>query len=352
MFYVVVLHILKQGGILQNVIGKNNDMAWLIEIMVYCAVDVYAIISGYAGYSEEQKKIKTSKYLSMWLQVFFYSFGITFILFFVNPYAVGIKGLVKSLFPVATKQYWYFSAYTGVFLLKPWLNRLVQAQNKKELTTFVLFIICIFSAYSTFASRLGGDPFRLFTGQSMIWLILLYIIGAWLKKCKISSTVDRKIALSVIVICIVITWIEKQYIPVIGGSGFLYSNISITVLLQAISYVIIFSGFKIDGKASKLVSWFAPAAFGVYLIHTQPIIWTCYLADAFVWVAFFATWKIPIIIFGSATIIFLCCIIIEKVRIVLFKLLRINILVEIIGNKIDRLLSVAMNKIQLRLKIN
>ena len=49
MFMVTILHILTQGGIL-NASGRftsQYEAGWLLQTMAFCAVNVYALISGY-----------------------------------------------------------------------------------------------------------------------------------------------------------------------------------------------------------------------------------------------------------------------------------------------------------------
>ena len=50
MFMIVNLHVLKHGGTLEQVTGTQFIVTWLIEAFITCAVNCYAIISGYAGY--------------------------------------------------------------------------------------------------------------------------------------------------------------------------------------------------------------------------------------------------------------------------------------------------------------
>ena len=74
MFFVVVLHCYGQGGILSTVVvdSQQYKIAWFIEIVAYCAVDIFALISGYVSYTEKEKRINYSKYLNLWFQVVFY----------------------------------------------------------------------------------------------------------------------------------------------------------------------------------------------------------------------------------------------------------------------------------------
>ena len=135
MFMVVLLHVLGQGGILSATKGFKNAEVWFWEISAYCAVDCYAIISGFVGYSEIEKKYPYEKFLKFWLQVFTYSFGITLIMFLIKPELVGIKELFLSIFPIASKQYWYASSYAALFFLIPWINKLVRSCSKKEISS-------------------------------------------------------------------------------------------------------------------------------------------------------------------------------------------------------------------------
>lgn len=49
MFAVVILHIQVFGGVINNVkeFSVNYEIAWTLETLCYCAVDIYVIITGY-----------------------------------------------------------------------------------------------------------------------------------------------------------------------------------------------------------------------------------------------------------------------------------------------------------------
>ena len=144
----------------------------------YCAVDCFAIISGFVSYTDKEKTYRYSKFFRFWLQVITYNFGITLIAFLVKPAIVGeVKIVIKSLLPVATKAYWYVSAYAGLFFIIPWLNKLMRSCSKKEETSLITVILFIFVGYVTFANKVG-DCFKLSRGYSFVWLTILYLIGA------------------------------------------------------------------------------------------------------------------------------------------------------------------------------
>ena len=77
MFLVVILHVLGRGGILGATNGGKLFVCMILETAAFCSVDCFALISGYVSYSGEEKPFRYSKYIHLWLQVVFYSFGFT-----------------------------------------------------------------------------------------------------------------------------------------------------------------------------------------------------------------------------------------------------------------------------------
>jgi len=336
MFLVVILHILGHGGVLENATGANKHIAWFLEIAAYCAVDIYALISGYVGYSEKPKPFKSSKFLTLWAQVFCYSFGITLCAFLIKPESIGIKTLIRSAFPVASNQYWFFSCYVALFFLMPWLNRFIRSLDNKDLTKLVAVLVGLFSLYMVFSNRLSGsDPFKLCGGYSTIWLVVLYIIGAWMKRVDITKKIKAKYAWLTVILCVLITWFFKDVFTGIIQTGVFVNYISPTILLIAMSYIVIFAKMKSNTVVRKAIIFFAPAAFGVYLIHENNIIREHFIGRYFGWIAEANVLLICFEVIGCALGILIGCLLVEKLRLLLFEALRINRLLIVIGNKID-----------------
>ena len=73
MYMVCILHTLGQGGILDACADGTGryKVFWFLEILSYCAVDGFALISGYMATDQPSK---FEKLVDMWFQAFFYSF--------------------------------------------------------------------------------------------------------------------------------------------------------------------------------------------------------------------------------------------------------------------------------------
>lgn len=339
MFLIVVLHVLGPGGVLKTSNGWNYHIAWLMEVNACCAVNCYALISGYVGVETKNSQNRIRKYLSMWIQVFFYSFGITIVAFLINHEVIGIRALLESLFPVATNQYWYFSCYTALFFLIPWLNRFIQMCDNRELTRLVALLVVMFSTFSTLSQRLGGDPFVVSYGYSMVWLITLYLIGAWMKKCHVIERIPTSATVAGLFVSILVTWVAKQFLPNWIGTSVLVSYISPMNLLIAASYFCLFAKLRFPNSIQRFISVLSPAAFGVYLIHVQKVVWQHFIASSFSTLSEVSVIGMIIGVLGCAVVIFSVCICMELVRIWIFRLLHMEILTQKIGNELEKTVS-------------
>ena len=76
MFLVCLIHVLGHGGVLgaTSRLSAEYEIAWFLGICAFCAINCFAMISGYVGFN---KKFKFSNLVNLWLQVVFYSVLIT-----------------------------------------------------------------------------------------------------------------------------------------------------------------------------------------------------------------------------------------------------------------------------------
>ncbi len=347
MLGIVIFHILGHGGVVNSLklsMGGSYIAIWAITIVVYGSVDGYALLSGYVGYSEEKNiNIRFEKYAKLWLQVTFYSFIITMLAKCVSLGEITFGSIIRALFPVTFGQYWYFCAYTGIFFLIPFLNRLIQNLKENELYILIVTIIIIYSVYAGIMGKFN-DPFSIKNGASFIWLLLLYIIGASLKKLKIESRVSCRKALQTASVLLLFTWLTVIIIPRCTililhrevGRGLLVSYTSPTILLASIFLLIVFSNIHPKKWLLKLIMYFSPATFGVYLIHDHPIVRKLFITDKFGGLVGENVIYMIAIILGTAIIIFGECLLIEKIRLKIFKCIKVDILTDKVGQYIKQ----------------
>lgn len=344
MLLVVILHILGYGGILNKtpIGGARMAINWFMEIMAYCAVDCYALISGFVGFSDKPKVHKISRWILLWMQVVFYCLIITLGFYCVSPEEIGFKEFIKAMFPVSFNQYWYFTAYTAVFIFMPWFNERIRSVEKREALRLAILISITFSFYTT-AVSIVNDPFNLLDGYSFLWLSVLYILGGVIQKYEIYIRVKKKDALMVGTILLFFTWgwkIGFGKLPIsslVSIEDIFISYISPTILGIAVILLILFAQVNIKSVAEKWIKFISPSAFSVYLIHSHPLVFENLLKGRFVTIAELSAWKIPIVVMVVSVMIFISAILIDKVREFIFKVLRMNILsqkIENVGRKI------------------
>lgn len=350
MFMVVVLHTLGKGKILESTepFSAQYEVAWLLEIACYCAVNCFALATGYLLIT---KDFKYSRIILMWLQVAFYSVLFTATIYVWQhdeiSFAEFAKSMIKSIFPVSFKQYWYFSAYFGLYLLSPFLNRLIKGLTRKEMKWMCISLFIVFSLIPTVFKQ---DPFDTGYGYSVLWLVVLYVMGAYIMLYNPLAKINFGKLLGIYAVCVGATWLSKL---LIGGltsvmlgevkySGYLISYTSPTILFAAAALFMAFIRMRFKKRITRLLCMISPLSFAVYLIHEHPLVREYVIPyERFSTFGEFNPLLMVIIVLGVAVLIYLACIAIEKMRVEIFGLLRVRSLVE----KIDIWLCKAKNRI-------
>jgi len=345
MFFVVLLHCLEQGGILRSVAINSIQYKffWFIEICAYCAVNIFALISGYVSYTDKEKEVKYSNYINLWLQIVFYGLIVTLLFDIIKPSLVSKRDYFIVLLPFANGLYWYFTAYTGLFAIIPFLNNGIRRCSIKTLKRMFIIIIMLFSTIN-----IVTNSFILNGGYSFIWLVLLYILGATIKKCNIGKNVKNYECIIAMLCLCLITYLYKIYgleISILNlkiTKNLLISYTSPTILGVAILYLIIFSKIEFKSFSKKIIKFAAPSAFTVYILNNHLLIWRYVMKNLFIDISSQSIIKIFIFITGFSTLFVIFSILIDKIRILLFKKIHIKTFVD----KIDNLLNVLLTKLE------
>lgn len=342
MLLAAVLHILKKGGVITASEGNlaAYSTVWLLEAAAYCAVNCYALISGYVGYSDRPKPLRLARCIELWLQVVFYSVIITTVYCIAGVGSVGVSDFADAFLPVTSKQYWYFTAYIGMFFFIPLLNALVRRLNRRALVSLCVMLIAVFSLYDTFASFWKKDPLALVGGHSPLWLGVLYIFGAAMRKLRVPEIVSSKKALLIYASAAVFTALFKitgdRLLRFVPGSLFVRDT-SPTVLLCAAALSVTFARFKPGRKLTEFAVLFAPAAFGVYLLHVSPLVFEHVIGNRFAFIGRLPFPLIPFAVLASAGVILVVGLAADRVRILLFKALGVPKLCQKVEKTIRRL---------------
>ncbi len=354
-FYVLILHTLGQGGILATatVGGAQYNAGWFLEIAAYCSGDLFALMSGYVGYTEKERTFSIKPYVNLWLRVVFLSALVDAIFLFINPALITKAVLLKTFLPVSNWEYWYISAYTGLFFAAPILNHVVRTLSDTQLKRVFAIIMVVFSSYGFLVEGINGGyvPFGVNKGYSFVWITMSYLIGAIIKKCRLDESVSTKRCIWWLVLSQAISFgwlVLMTYLPMAklghpAGEKLFLSYAAPTIMLIGIAHVILFSRMPVGPRFSKVIRFLAPGAISAYLLNCQPILWDNYWKDLF---AGMANWNVVLMVFAVLVISAVYVVItasLDQLRALLFKALKINVLADKINAIfMDKIVPMAM----------
>ncbi len=347
MLLVVSLHVLGHGGVYSHskFLSDNYNVAWFLETVAYCSVNCYALISGFANV---KSSFKFRRIINLWLEVVILNVGLTAVMHFFVPTAeVTAEYWLRAFFPLTKRAFWYFCAYFFMFPLIPILNKGLLSLKKYQ----HIIIIFMLQAPTIFRLIVQKDNYVLGSGYSALWLILMYVIGAYFRIYGAPKWAKWYVTIPAFICSAYIAWgykinIEQQYAQKLiekdseqyVNRGILISYISPCMVIMAVALMLLFMQINIKGKIPKLIiSNLGKATFGVFILHVGAAFWYW---NAF-WSKFnafasYPTWQMVLCVIGATLAIFLVASAISLARIYLFKWLKINKLIDNIADSFSK----------------
>ncbi len=332
MLMIAVHHIITHGGLLKSrdLFSGSYDMLVITELTVLCAVNCYVLISGYVGVFSRHKY---SNLAALWLQVFFYSAGITALFWIFKPGAVDLRVFLRSLIPVTSREYWFFSCYFVLFLLTPVLNLAVQKLSRRRLEVLLLsLILCLGVFNSVYNAYNGTDTLNLNRGYSAWWMMVLYMTGGYIRKYDVFGSVKKSrfiiVFFATVAVSAVLKLLVQSYTYHTYGSlkynTLFYQYNSLNIFICAVALFLFFRKLSFKPAVDRIIAFLAPMTFGVYLIHDNPLIRNYIVKQH---LGFLQKLNAPLMmlgILGTAVGIYLVCSAIDLGRLYLFKLLKVK----------------------------
>lgn len=312
----------------------------LLESMSYCAVDTYGLISGFVGIGSRQRP---SRIAELWLRVIWYSGLGTVLGVFVFHHPVEEDTVFKALLPTLWNTYWYFSSYVGVFVIAPFLNKMVRALSDRERRRLMLalFVLCTCLTIAPRVSMTTADFLSQNAGYSFVWLSVLYVEGACIRMlCESESEgwnflLGRTAGAYAVLYfsCAALTWgskilIENHTRAVYGQARYgrvLESYVSPSITLCAFALLMIFSRLRIEKAGLRsVIRFLSPLAFSVYLVQLQPYFWDYVLKGRFAGFSGFVPAAAASAVLVWSLILYALCSGIDLVRMAAFRLLHVR----------------------------
>ncbi len=319
-FYHTIIH----SNILIASHGTIHGIFEFLIDIVIIHVNSFVLLTGYFQYNHN---FSSKKIWSTLKTTIFYKISIPIILFIIGIISLNTTDIVSIIYPF--NNYWFIYAYLGVYAISPFLNKTIEQTTKKE-HKHLIIILTIFSSIIPYLSH---QHLLTNNGFSIISFINLYIIGAYIHKYQVITTILAKFSkwkirsillISIILIALINfgTWcftyffsnnnnnIIKIINEIFTQSHMSYSNP--LVIIQSICYFLFFNSFNFK---SKFINALGTLPIGIYLIHENEYIRN----NIYTWLKininnFSSTITLILYLLLMTIIIFIICAIIEKLR--------------------------------------
>ncbi len=134
-------------------------------------VAVFMIISGYCGI---HSTFKVRKVILLIAQVWLYSVAIYGICLATGLIKFNLLDCIKNFFPILFQQYWFATAYIILYLMSPYLNKLLNRLTRQEFHRFLGIMLVLWCLLPTFTMQS-------MYGREIPKFVMLYTLGAYLR---------------------------------------------------------------------------------------------------------------------------------------------------------------------------
>ena len=318
MFGIVFMHcvLYAYGG--HYVMGKgvHGYLSQFVSVFFSISVNVLVLISGYYTIgSKSGRFLKLRKLSKLYVSMLFYVS-----LFLAIAIYTGKTPIHPSEYlPLKSNVYWFMTVYFQLMLIAPFIVRLVDVLDRTwyRLLLIVLFILTVvIQIYGTEA------------GYSLLWFLFLFLFAGYLKKFEVVFPLKTMVPVYVVsLVCYFILSVIR--IPLLNWIFQLgYSNIF--EFLMSVCVLMWFCHMKKPNKGGAIIAKAAPCTLGVYLIHENPIV------RDWLWTRVGDWFPIPNVFYMIliSLVVFCACALVERGRRLLFKSLRINMLIDAVCDKL------------------
>lgn len=285
MIIIIGHHFSVHGGIIfpTNVININRLWVQFIQMGGKIGVDIFIMISGYFLITSE--KLKCSKVLRIWLQIFTYSVVTYLLLTASGMVPFSLNELMYSLLPITFSGWWFASGYFVLYLLFPYINTFLKALSIHSYQRFLVLLTVIWCIIPSFLSI----PWQC---NTLLWFIYLYALAGYIRLYIRSTSITAKKSFMIAGILILLTFLSVVAVDVLATrnpsfatyTDYFYDMQRLPVLLISLFLFLGFSHLNI--KYIPAINIISSATFGVYLIHdnyrTRTLLWnTLFKVDTY-----------------------------------------------------------------------
>ncbi len=345
MLGIIGLHILNAGGAFgrENLISMVELPISIFYILCAASVNTFAMLTGYLYV--DKPNIKYKNILKLIFTVLFYSAIITILFIIFKREAFNsIVDIIKSFVPPLVGKYWYITCYVLLFVLIPFINKLIDSLTTYQFKLLLIILLIFTSVLPTF---LLTDFFKLNDGYSTAWLIVCYLIGAYIKrsKSKFSTTTILLLYLLCVIVTISISIVSWFILKSFSIYNILVAYTSPVIVLISILSILLFSNINFKNTILiKIIDSLSNCAFDTYIIHSHLLMFAWFINDNFAFIKNLDFFMVVPAILISIIAIYMICWIISYLKLFIFKVTRLDFIFDKLGHSFDVLLETFSTK--------
>lgn len=287
------------------------------------------------GYFMIKKNVKIDKLLLLFLQTTIYSLLIYIVAITLDIIPLSMKGVIKSLFSLIFGN-WFIISYIQLYLLIPFVNKLIQSLNKKTLFLLISLLTFFYFGISSFISV---EVWKL---SNIGYFIIMYMIGAYIRLYGVNDKLNKYCILLLFLLGIIVFLIDITgiYFSLKLGVDFVKRVFSRAFGISSIlsffisTFVFIYFEKREFNLFSKLLNYISSSSLGIYLIHDnyiiRSVIWTNIMCNNILLCS-----KYFIILYiAKILVLFIVCLIIDKILMFPIKKLSSYIKKKLLSNNL------------------
>lgn len=228
-----------------------------------CFVDMFVLLTGFFLGKRICKKMRL---IDLWFQALIV--GIIMLVgcgIYSRDY-INLKVVFHTLFPISTFTYWYLIPYGFLFLLSPYINRLLDGMDRRKFIKTILIWGSVMMLIEI-SPILSLDWF-IGNYMSIVWFVYIYVIGAYLGRYGFTISWATWLIIGLFSFALMASF--KVFDIHLSREMRLCSFCSLLPLLLSISLFYFMSKIKTLGKTlDKIISSLSVSSLCVYLVQEQ-----------------------------------------------------------------------------------
>ncbi len=310
MFAIVLCHFATHGSFRFSSQSITIPRLWwsFIEMGGNFGVDVFVLISGYFLIDNKNTYFSFTKTMRIWGQIVFYSIFLFVFSFFIGYGRFNLRNIIQTFFPITFSTWWFASTYFVLFLLHPYINKLLHNLEKKQYQKLLIILTICWCIIPTLTNK----KFQL---SPLLEFVYLYSIAGYIKIYGINHKLKSSHCLGLFCIFTFITYLSCVFFMVAGTkiasfsnhSLYFYERNKLPTLAMALFIFIFF--IKMKPFCNNGINKVASATFGVYLLHDSPLLRRFFWIDIFknasfqnsIWIIFYSI-GVCILIYSVCTL--------------------------------------------------